>query len=156
MRWFQPDTIIPNPYDPQSWDRYSFVRNNPLRFVDPSGHDVDCSALDGDCKRQVKIEKRIEYLDQEKERCSHAGGENCPDYVGYGLTALTVIGLPGLDELREGLDIAGGGMEVLKEFVLKKASQCTADATCRAILFALLGYNPFQENHLPMKLDLGS
>ena len=37
-RFLSPDSIIPNPYDPQSWDRYSYVRNNPVNRVDPSGH----------------------------------------------------------------------------------------------------------------------
>ncbi len=36
-RWIQPDTIIPNPFDPQSYDRFSYVRNNPVNRVDPSG-----------------------------------------------------------------------------------------------------------------------
>jgi hypothetical protein len=34
----QPDSIVPDPYNPQDWDRYSYVRNNPLRYTDPSGH----------------------------------------------------------------------------------------------------------------------
>jgi hypothetical protein len=29
---------VPNPSDPQAFNRYSYVSNNPLRFVDPSGH----------------------------------------------------------------------------------------------------------------------
>ena len=29
---------MPAPGDPQSLNRYSYVRNNPLRYVDPSGH----------------------------------------------------------------------------------------------------------------------
>lgn len=37
-RFSQPDDIIPNPYDPQSLNRYSYVNNNPLRYTDPSGH----------------------------------------------------------------------------------------------------------------------
>ncbi len=37
-RFIQPDTIVPNPGDPQSLNRYSYVGNNPLRYVDPSGH----------------------------------------------------------------------------------------------------------------------
>jgi len=37
-RWAQPDTIIPDPGNPQDWDRYSYVRNNPLKYTDPSGH----------------------------------------------------------------------------------------------------------------------
>ena len=34
----QPDTLIPNVYDPQSLNRYSFERNNPYRNTDPTGH----------------------------------------------------------------------------------------------------------------------
>ncbi|MGH8245540.1 MAG: hypothetical protein ACREUU_03810, partial [Gammaproteobacteria bacterium] len=26
--------------DPQRWNRYAYVRNNPLRYVDPSGEDL--------------------------------------------------------------------------------------------------------------------
>jgi len=34
----QPDTIIPNPTNPQDFNRYSYVRNNPVNFNDPTGH----------------------------------------------------------------------------------------------------------------------
>src|SRR5262249_16482481 len=34
----QPERILPDPYNPQDWDRYSYGRNNPLRYTDPSGH----------------------------------------------------------------------------------------------------------------------
>ena len=34
-----PDSIIPNPGDPVSYDRFAYVRNNPLKYIDPSGHD---------------------------------------------------------------------------------------------------------------------
>ena len=37
-RFLSPDTLVPQPDDPQSFNRYSYVRNNPLRYVDPSGH----------------------------------------------------------------------------------------------------------------------
>ncbi|NQT74506.1 MAG: hypothetical protein HQ553_17340 [Chloroflexi bacterium] len=32
------DTIVPDFSDPQSLNRYSYVRNNPLGYTDPSGH----------------------------------------------------------------------------------------------------------------------
>lgn len=35
----QPDTIVPNLYNPQDWNRYSYARNNPLKYTDPTGHD---------------------------------------------------------------------------------------------------------------------
>ena len=34
----QPDTIVPDLYNPQDWNRYSYARNNPLRYTDPDGH----------------------------------------------------------------------------------------------------------------------
>ena len=37
-RFIQPDTLIPNPFDPQAYDRYAYARDNPLFYVDPSGH----------------------------------------------------------------------------------------------------------------------
>ena len=40
-RFISADTIIPDPANPQSLDRYSYVLNNPLKYVDPSGHRVD-------------------------------------------------------------------------------------------------------------------
>ena len=37
-RFASADTIVPNEVDPQAWNRYSYVRNNPLIYNDPSGH----------------------------------------------------------------------------------------------------------------------
>ena len=37
-RFIQPDTMIPNFFDPQTYDRYAYARDNPLFYVDPSGH----------------------------------------------------------------------------------------------------------------------
>ena len=45
-RWYDPqlgrfisaDTIVPYPRNPQNLNAYAYVLNNPLRYVDPSGH----------------------------------------------------------------------------------------------------------------------
>ncbi|MBI3291683.1 MAG: RHS domain-containing protein [Elusimicrobia bacterium] len=37
-RFIQPDTIVPNPGDPQDLNRYTYARNNPLKYTDPTGH----------------------------------------------------------------------------------------------------------------------
>ena len=41
-RWLSPDTIIPQPGNPQSLNRFSYVRNNPLKYTDPTGHREMC------------------------------------------------------------------------------------------------------------------
>lgn len=37
-RFITPDTIVPDWTDPQSLNRYAYCRNNPLKYVDPSGN----------------------------------------------------------------------------------------------------------------------
>lgn len=39
-RFTQPDSFIQDVFDPQMLNRYSYVRNNPLRYTDPSGHNI--------------------------------------------------------------------------------------------------------------------
>jgi RHS repeat-associated protein len=37
-RFLQPDPFVQDPADPQTLNRYSYVRNNPVNFVDPTGY----------------------------------------------------------------------------------------------------------------------
>lgn len=59
-RFISPDSVVPEQGDPQALNRYSYVRNNPVKYIDPSGHcwgiasgirglptyDVTCNNLD--------------------------------------------------------------------------------------------------------------
>jgi len=54
---------VPRPDDPQSFNRYSYVLNNPLRYTDPSGHQADevcgvLQCLNDDAKAQ--LQRRLE------------------------------------------------------------------------------------------------
>jgi RHS repeat-associated protein len=37
-RFISTDTIVSEIHNTQAWNRYSYVQNNPLRYIDPSGH----------------------------------------------------------------------------------------------------------------------
>jgi RHS repeat-associated protein len=53
-RFVQADTIVPNPGQPMSWDRYMYVLGNPLKYVDPTGYTSACwqSYSDPECKKE--------------------------------------------------------------------------------------------------------
>ena len=59
-RFTSPDTVIPDQHDPRSYDRFSYVLNNPIRFIDPSGHspEDECYDSGSDCEynRSIPIE----------------------------------------------------------------------------------------------------
>jgi RHS repeat-associated protein len=46
-RFISADSLIPNPGNVLDWDRYAAMRNNPLKYTDPTGHEI-CNA-DGWC-----------------------------------------------------------------------------------------------------------
>lgn len=47
-RFISADTIVPNPANPQSLNRYSYVLNNPMKYVDPTGHDEEVGSTEVD------------------------------------------------------------------------------------------------------------
>ncbi|HZT68779.1 MAG TPA: RHS repeat-associated core domain-containing protein, partial [Terriglobia bacterium] len=55
-RFMTPDPLLNSghPWDPQSWNRYSYVLNNPLRYTDPFGLYVwgNCSGDADKCKAE--------------------------------------------------------------------------------------------------------
>ncbi len=43
-RMLTPDSIVPDPSNPQSYNRFSYSYNNPINFSDPSGHEPLCNS----------------------------------------------------------------------------------------------------------------
>ena len=76
-RFLSADTIIPNPNDSQSYNRYTYVRNNPIGLVDPSGHIpelTECGTNGDQCNSQApenhENDPEIDWIEVLQE---HAG-----------------------------------------------------------------------------------
>jgi len=41
-QFIQPDSIVPDPYQPADWNRYLYTRDNPVNYGDPSGLCPSC------------------------------------------------------------------------------------------------------------------
>lgn len=64
-RFIQPDTIVPGAGNPQNFNRYSYVNNNPINFIDPTGHSShEACFYGGECDLPS---------DQIDEACVYAG-----------------------------------------------------------------------------------
>jgi RHS repeat-associated protein len=48
-RLLSADTIVPGAGNPQAFNRYAYVLNNPVKYTDPTGHDRDCGLMDRSC-----------------------------------------------------------------------------------------------------------
>ena len=46
-RFLQPDSVVPDPYTPQSLNRYSYVLNSPPNWTDPGGNTPLCETCAG-------------------------------------------------------------------------------------------------------------
>lgn len=57
------DSIVPDMYDPQSLNRYSYCRNNPLGYVDPSGnYDISTGCVEpGDNLADITFDLNFYY-----------------------------------------------------------------------------------------------
>jgi RHS repeat-associated protein len=50
-RFISPDTIVPDPQNPPSYNRYSYTLNSPTNLTDPSGHRECGGPYDPECRR---------------------------------------------------------------------------------------------------------
>jgi RHS repeat-associated protein len=65
-RFIQADSVIPNVYQPQGLNHYSYVINNPLRYVDPTGYYYD-EGDEGDEGESVSASEDSESTSSDNE-----------------------------------------------------------------------------------------
>jgi RHS repeat-associated protein len=80
-RFMQPDPVLNSghPADPQTWNRYAYVSNNPLRFIDPLGlfqWSANCEELEGSICKQQRDTFRAAYEGLKKAAQGYAEGSD--------------------------------------------------------------------------------
>ena len=61
-RFTSADTVAPDKAEPQSRNRYSYVLNNPLKFIDPTGHCTSIPRNRAESEENEKCREFISYL----------------------------------------------------------------------------------------------
>jgi len=88
-RFIQPDPIVPEPGNPQGLNRYSYVNNNPVRYVDPTGHYYIVS---GEPETPSLLAVRPSNVSRTGYEILY-GGKEYPNYVEKALANLELTGL---------------------------------------------------------------
>jgi RHS repeat-associated protein len=93
MRFLQPDSIIPDQSNPQSWNRFSYVLNSPIVFNDPTGHwdecenDPNCShVLDTYVQAAIQMESPFGFSTRPR---SPYGRNDSNRFTGLGLAKIS-------------------------------------------------------------------
>ena len=152
-RFLSADTIVPNPANPQNLNRYSYVTNNPLRYVDPTGHKPACGAYGEECSEDELValtgggntgnSSDNNYCDTHPGACGDSNDHQCTNILGQtggciiyvsgslGLDAPTIMMLSGA-----GLSFIGfpeAGAPIALAGALFEACAFTATPLCAAV-----------------------
>ena len=70
-RFLSADTLIPDQYSSQDFNRYSYVLNNPLKYTDPSGHQLTQHQIDS--YGWERVEELASYIKKKNHGDSKIG-----------------------------------------------------------------------------------
>jgi len=97
-RFISPDTIVPDPANPQDLNRYSYVRNDPVNHVDPSGHVCTCKfkplSFEGRGGRSVTLDQWRSFVADGYRY----GGKANPDRTLRTVGSIAADFIPGLGD----------------------------------------------------------
>jgi RHS repeat-associated protein len=100
------DTIAPAQADPRSRERYAYALNNPIYYLDPSGHDPCKTSGDSQCKHDEEVQTLKSYGINVDEKCG--GNEGGAPNIVSGCMTFSADDLSQIIDAIEKMMSAGG------------------------------------------------
>lgn len=99
-RFVSPDSVVPDPANPQSYNRYSYVLNSPMNYSDPTGHMVSsgCGGHSEGCTVDDELDPNRTYINNDNSPVladpallEQYPAELTAAELAYGVTGLGVV-----------------------------------------------------------------
>jgi RHS repeat-associated protein len=135
-RFVSADTVVPKPGNPQTLNRFAYAYNNPLRYIDPTGHDApDIINFLGEFSTGAAFEAwtNIAWFIPGHENLQVQAGESEAMTAGRVFGDVLAIGI-GASEMAGGIGLSGGGAAACGTAVL-----CVAGAPAMAVGVTVAG-----------------
>ena len=108
-RFISTDMIVPNVANPQDLNRYAYAANNPLRYVDPTGHwygpdDYDPAGIE-------TLEERYAFAEMSGDESIlrwYGGTDEPPFMTLEGVASLVVDFMPGVGDAKGFVEVFTG------------------------------------------------
>jgi hypothetical protein len=138
-RFISADTMVPDSSNPPSLNRFSYTRNNPLKYIDPTGHrETDgcdyegCDGLRGSVYQRDGAAAPAEKFYRD---CANGGGANCNSLYdvenilkGAGIVFVGLVAAPFVAE------IAAGASSAWATGGARAAAACANNPACTTLL----------------------
>lgn len=152
-RFTQPDSLVPGTNNAQSWDRYNYVGNNPVKNTDPDGH---CYPL---CTMAIGAAIGAMVGGIAYTVANHGQSFNYTEFavaVGAGIIAGGLIGT-GVGIIAAGTATAGvTTAAVVAETVATASSAIGAGTSATMTGLSYIANNPGEFETMPFVLQTGS
>ncbi len=126
-RFASADTIVPDPDNPQNYNRYSYAQNNPVKYSDPTGHYVE-DASGGS------------YSCDDQQQCKAMAVDSTPTVGSCGKNCVYTYDKKGIPYVK-----SSSGNRSLSEHPTTTNTRCT---NTLAECFIKKGISPFQDNQI--------
>ena len=90
-RFLSPDTLVPDPANPQDLNRYSYVRNNPVNATDPTGHYIELTRQEAAEFRAFVLRPMISAIQENDLAAMHSIAKAAVDVAGTSHPAAGVV-----------------------------------------------------------------